>query len=70
MALISRVKRDVVDILRKSIDMLGKYSSSYLPVDAKVSVRSFILGLPSRLVFRTIFTILGLNQSTTDPSIY
>jgi hypothetical protein len=54
MTLISKVKREIVETLRKVVDMLGKYSSSYLPVDAKHAVRSFILSLPSRLVIEFI----------------
>jgi len=48
--LISKVKREIVDTLRRAVDMLGKYSSSYLPVDARNAVRKFILGLPNRFV--------------------
>lgn len=48
--LVASVKRDIAETLRRTVDMLGKYSSSYLPVDAKQSVRSFILSLPRKLV--------------------
>jgi hypothetical protein len=50
MALISKVKREIVESLRRVVDLLGKYSSSYLPFDARQAVRSFILNLPSRMV--------------------
>jgi hypothetical protein len=48
--LISSVKREIVETIRRVVDMLGKYSSQYLPMDAKQNVRSFILNLPNRLV--------------------
>ncbi|KAJ3253954.1 hypothetical protein HK103_007623 [Boothiomyces macroporosus] len=46
---IANIKREIVETLRKAVDILGKYSSSYLPVDAKNSVKNFILSLPARL---------------------
>jgi hypothetical protein len=48
--LIMNVKKEIVETLKRVVDMLGRYSSNYLPLDAKNSVRSFILNLPSRLV--------------------
>ena len=49
-AFVSAVKREIVETLRRVVELLGNYSVGYLPVDARESVRNFILNLPNRLV--------------------
>jgi hypothetical protein len=49
--LISTVKKEIVETLRKVVEMLGRYTSPYLPMDARQSVKSFILSLPNRMVY-------------------
>ncbi|CAG8540910.1 5959_t:CDS:2 [Diversispora eburnea] len=45
---LASIKREVVDTLRKVIEVVSKYASSCLPDHAKSRVRSFILNLPTR----------------------
>ncbi|KAJ3388638.1 hypothetical protein HDU92_001389 [Lobulomyces angularis] len=42
------VKREVVETVRKVVEIISRYAAVYLPGDAKQSVRNFILSLPSR----------------------
>ncbi|KAI3629710.1 hypothetical protein MIR68_011145 [Amoeboaphelidium protococcarum] len=44
----ARVKREVVETLRKVVDVLGKYAGSVLSLEARNTVRGFILSLPTR----------------------
>lgn len=46
----AQVRRVVVETLRRVVQVLGTHASPYLPVAAKQAVKSFILGLPTRLV--------------------
>ena len=50
MAFVGAVKRQVVETLRRIVDLIGRYAAIYLPGDARQSVRGFILSLPGRLV--------------------
>ncbi|CAG8755591.1 21101_t:CDS:2 [Cetraspora pellucida] len=45
---LASIKKEVVDTLRKVIEVVSKYASICLPEHAKHNVRSFILSLPSR----------------------
>ncbi|KAI8915546.1 hypothetical protein EDD86DRAFT_243555 [Gorgonomyces haynaldii] len=47
-SIVNNVKREIVETLRRVVDMLGKHSANYLPVDARATVKGFILNLPSR----------------------
>jgi len=49
MAFVGAVKRQVVETLRRIVDLIGRYAAIYLPGDARQSVRGFILSLPGRL---------------------
>eukprot|EP00842_Homolaphlyctis_polyrhiza_P003074 jgi/Hompol1/3768/HPOL_003347-RA len=49
LAVIGSVKREIVETVRKVVDVIGRNASVYLPSDARQSVRGFILNLPSRL---------------------
>jgi hypothetical protein len=50
MEFLSKIKREIVETVRNVVDIIGKYAAIYLPMDARQSVRGFILGLPSRWV--------------------
>ncbi|KAI8069848.1 transcription factor Opi1-domain-containing protein [Gilbertella persicaria] len=45
---VTEIKREMVDTLRKVVDVISKYAGSGLPEQAKVAVRGFILALPTR----------------------
>lgn len=49
-SILSSIKKDIVDTLRKVVDVISKYAGSSLPQHARVAVRGFILNLPSRWV--------------------
>jgi hypothetical protein len=42
------IKKEVIETLRKVVEVITKYAGAGLPEQAKASVRSFILALPSR----------------------
>lgn len=54
---LAQIKKEIVDTLRKVVDVISKYAGSGLPEQAKVAVRGFILALPTRWAI--------LNSSTT-----
>ncbi|CAB4399315.1 Opi1-domain-containing protein [Rhizophagus irregularis] len=45
---LASIKKEVIDTLRKVIEVVSKYAGACLPDHAKRSVRSFILNLPTR----------------------
>ncbi|KAI8636856.1 transcription factor Opi1-domain-containing protein [Parasitella parasitica] len=45
---LANIKKEIVDTLRKVVEVVSKYAGSGLPEQAKASVRTFILQLPSR----------------------
>ncbi|KAI8055511.1 transcription factor Opi1-domain-containing protein [Syncephalis plumigaleata] len=45
---LATIKREVVETLRKVVEVIGRYAGACLPREARSTVRSFILGLPSR----------------------
>jgi hypothetical protein len=51
------IKKEIVDTLRKVVDVISKYAGTGLPEQAKQAVRGFILALPTRWAI--------LNSSTT-----
>ncbi|KAL2918154.1 transcriptional regulator opi1 [Polyrhizophydium stewartii] len=53
LALLAAVKREIVETIRKVVEMVGRHAAIYLPGDARQSVRGFILNLPSRLAALT-----------------
>lgn len=46
--LLANVKREIVENIRRIVDILGKYTPPYLPNEAKSRIRGFLLNLPSR----------------------
>ncbi|KAF9956989.1 hypothetical protein BGZ65_002308 [Modicella reniformis] len=45
---LNSIKKEVVDTLRKVITIVSRYAGACLPDPAKISVRQFILSMPSR----------------------
>jgi hypothetical protein len=54
---LANIKKEIVDTLRKVVDVISKYAGTGLPEQAKQAVRGFILALPTRWAI--------LNSSTT-----
>ena len=48
LTLAASVKREVVETMRKVVDIMGKYAGKALPQEARNLVRGFILSLPAR----------------------
>ena len=46
---IKRIKRDIVFTIRKTVEIIIKGASKYLPGESRLIIRRFILSLPSRL---------------------
>lgn len=59
-SVLTAVKKDIVDTLRKVVDIISKYAGSSLPYHAKVTVRGFILSLPGRWVIEIYIYIFKL----------
>jgi hypothetical protein len=57
---LGQIKKEMVDTLRKVVDVVSKYAGTGLPEQAKASVRGFILALPSRWAI--------LHSKPTSPS--
>ncbi|ORZ12348.1 transcription factor Opi1-domain-containing protein [Absidia repens] len=62
-SVISAVKKDVVDTLRKVVDIISRYAGSSLPYHAKMAVRGFILNLPGRWA-----SLNDIRSTTTSPA--
>ncbi|ORZ20439.1 transcription factor Opi1-domain-containing protein [Absidia repens] len=58
--MLAAIKKEVIETLRKVVEVISKYAGAGLPEQAKGTVRSFILALPSRWAL--------LNSSTTPSS--
>jgi hypothetical protein len=59
-SVLASIKKEIVNTLRKVVEVVSKYAGSGLPEQAKAAVRSFILQLPSRWAI--------LNRTTTQTS--
>ncbi|KAI8366776.1 transcription factor Opi1-domain-containing protein [Radiomyces spectabilis] len=59
MTTLMAVKKEIIDTLRKVIDVVKKYAGVGLPEQAKTTVRTFILALPNRMA--------NLNSRTVSP---
>ncbi|XJO71902.1 hypothetical protein BDV3_001337 [Batrachochytrium dendrobatidis] len=53
LALLESVKREIVETVRTVVGMVSRHAAMYLPGDARQTIRSFILDLPSRLASLT-----------------
>lgn len=49
-SVLSGIKKDVVETLRKVVEVITRYAGASLPVQARQTVRGFILNLPGRWV--------------------
>lgn len=58
---LAQIKKEIVETLRKVVEVISKYAGSGLPEQAKASVRGFILALPTR------WAILN-SSSTASPT--
>ncbi|KAI8975253.1 transcription factor Opi1-domain-containing protein [Mycotypha africana] len=47
-SILRNIKKEIIDTLRKVVDVISKYAGAGLPEQAKTAVRGFILALPSR----------------------
>ncbi|KAL1928802.1 hypothetical protein VTP01DRAFT_2588 [Rhizomucor pusillus] len=45
---LTAIKKEIIDTLRKVVDVVSRYAGTGLPEQAKASVRKFILALPGR----------------------
>ena len=63
--IVANIKREIVDTLRKVVQVVSKYAGSGLPEQAKASVRGFILALPTRWAILNSTT----NSPTASPSM-
>nr|CAG8455443.1 777_t:CDS:2 [Entrophospora candida] len=61
-ATLSSIKKEVVDTLRRVIEVVSKYASVCLPDHAKMNVRFFILELPTRWAY------MNHNDHSASPS--
>ncbi|KAI8149439.1 transcription factor Opi1-domain-containing protein [Fennellomyces sp. T-0311] len=50
---LASIKKDIVETVRKVVDVISRYASTSLPQHAKVAVRGFILDLPNRWDIRS-----------------
>ncbi|KAI7862533.1 transcription factor Opi1-domain-containing protein [Spinellus fusiger] len=60
---LSTIKKDIVETLRKVVDVISRYAGSSLPQHAKVTVRGFILNLPGRWA-----SLNDIHSTTTSPA--
>ncbi|CAO3618405.1 unnamed protein product [Cunninghamella blakesleeana] len=67
---LAAIKKEVIETLRKVVEIITKYAGVGLPEQAKASVRSFILALPSRWAHLNSTSSSSTNQSpVTSPSL-
>ncbi|ORX60561.1 hypothetical protein DM01DRAFT_1404807 [Hesseltinella vesiculosa] len=60
---LSSVRKDVANTLKKVVDVISKYAGASLPHHARLTVRGFIVNLPSRWV-----ALNDLHSTTTSPA--
>ncbi|KAI9020895.1 transcription factor Opi1-domain-containing protein [Phycomyces nitens] len=61
-ATLASIKKEMVDTLRKVVEVVSRYAGSGLPEQAKASVRAFILALPGR------WAVLNTTTTTVSPT--
>ncbi|KAK9719747.1 transcriptional regulator opi1 [Basidiobolus ranarum] len=59
---LSSIKREVIETLRKVVDVVGRYAGACLPGEARNRVRDFILNLPGR------WATINMHSSTPSPA--
>ncbi|KAL0097640.1 transcription factor Opi1-domain-containing protein [Phycomyces blakesleeanus] len=60
---LSSIKKDIVETLRKVVDVISRYAGTSLPQHAKVAVRGFILNLPGRWA-----SLNDIHSTATSPA--
>ncbi|KAI8579069.1 hypothetical protein K450DRAFT_243707 [Umbelopsis ramanniana AG] len=58
-SVLSSVKKEIIDTLRKVVEIISKYAGSSLPAHARSAVRSFIINLPGK------WALVNESRSTT-----
>ncbi|CAO3663984.1 unnamed protein product [Umbelopsis vinacea] len=58
-SVLSAVKKEIIDTLRKVVEVISKYAGSSLPAHARSAVRSFIINMPGK------WAMVNDNRSTT-----
>ncbi|KAI7905802.1 transcription factor Opi1-domain-containing protein [Cokeromyces recurvatus] len=67
---LTKIKKEIVDTLRKVVDVISKYAGTGLPEQAKAAVRGFILALPTRwAILNNSTTSSNTTSPSTSPSI-
>ncbi|KAG2224134.1 hypothetical protein INT45_000149 [Circinella minor] len=77
-ATVASIKKEMVDTVRKVVDIVSRYASSSLPEQAKNTVRSYILELPKKWQVANSSTTLSpmtnnnnnSNNSVEDPQLH
>ncbi|KAG2175080.1 hypothetical protein INT44_007558 [Umbelopsis vinacea] len=66
-SVLSSVKKEIIDTLRKVVEIISKYAGSSLPAHARTAVRSFIINLPGKwcLTFACWQALVNESKSTT-----
>ncbi|KAG0163020.1 hypothetical protein DFQ28_000462 [Apophysomyces sp. BC1034] len=62
-SVLSAIKKEIVDTLRKVVDVISRYAGTSLPQHGKVAVRSFILNLPGRWA-----SVNDIRSTATSPA--
>ncbi|KAI8982960.1 transcription factor Opi1-domain-containing protein [Pilobolus umbonatus] len=65
-SVLSSIKKDIVDTLRKVVEVITRYAGSSLPAQARQSVRGFILNLPGKWV--TMNNLNDIRSTHTSPA--
>ena len=65
MQVVTTVKRDLVDTVRRVVEVIGRYAVIVLPRDASSLVKRYILNLPSKMSETS--PLLPIAQSPTPP---
>ncbi|KAI8341754.1 transcription factor Opi1-domain-containing protein [Chlamydoabsidia padenii] len=66
---LAAIKKEVIETLRKVVDVISKYAGTGLPEQAKASVRAFILALPSRWALLNSTTSNTADTPISSPSL-
>ncbi len=53
LSVVQNIKNDIVETLKRVVDVVGRYAAAYLPTEARRRVKGFILALPGRWVTQT-----------------
>ena len=75
-ATVASIKKEIVDTVRKVVDVVSRYASSSLPEQAKNTVRSYILELPKKwqvansTTTTSPMTATNNNNPAEDPQLH